>query len=95
MGWHPGMDRVARAITIGAGLTSVCNHRWRYRWKARVFRSPPVPALAGGSGYLPGRMMGIGADLPRGVRADWRRWCSGHIPPFRRRNAVLWPSILD
>ena len=108
-------------------------------------------------------MMGLGADLPRGVYEDWRRWCTtprlapvgcradpalpdpqrvkgrlrmiavadddlvppaavwraralypeamkeqlvlrpadfglesiGHIPPFHRRNAVLWPAILD
>ena len=163
MSWHPGMERVSRAITIGAGLTHVSDHPWRYQWKARVFWSPPVRALAGMAGYLPGRLVGLGADLPRGVYEDWRRWCTtrgwhlsdvgrtlplpdparvtgrlrmiavsdddlvppeavwraralypeamkeqkvlrpndfglqsiGHIPPFTRRNAVLWPAILD
>ncbi|MFM7333656.1 MAG: alpha/beta fold hydrolase [Tabrizicola sp.] len=163
MGWHPAMERVARAITIGAGLTHVSDHPWRYQWKARVFWSPPVRALAATAGYLPGRLVGLGADLPRGVYEDWRRWCTtrgwhlsdvgrtlplpdpsrvtarlrmiavadddlvppeavwraralypeamkeqkvlrpadfglasiGHIPPFTRRNAVLWPAILD
>jgi predicted alpha/beta hydrolase len=163
LGWHPGVERVARAITIGAGLTHVSDHPWRYQWKARVFWSSPVRALARASGYLPGRMVGLGADLPRGVYEDWRRWCLtpgwhlsdvgrtlplpdgarlkgrlrmiavadddlvppaavwraralypeamkeqkvlraadfglrhiGHIPPFHRRNAVLWPAILD
>jgi predicted alpha/beta hydrolase len=163
MGWHPGMERVSRAITIGAGLTHVSDHPWRYRWKARVFWSPPVRALAATAGYLPGGILGLGADLPKGVYADWRRWCLargwhlsdvgrtlplpdparvtarlrmiavadddlvppqavwraqalypeavkeqkvlrpadfglariGHILPFARRNAVLWPAILD
>ncbi|MBS3980308.1 MAG: alpha/beta hydrolase [Rhodobacteraceae bacterium] len=163
LGWHPAMARVSRAITIGAGLTHVSDHPWRYQWKARMFWSPPVRALAATAGYLPGRMVGLGADLPRGVYEDWRRWCLspgwhlsdvgrtlplpdparvtarlrmiavadddlvppkavwraralypeatkeqkvlrpadfglasiGHIPPFTRRNAVLWPAILD
>jgi predicted alpha/beta hydrolase len=163
MGWHEAMGRVSRAITLGAGLTHVTDHPWRYQWKARVFWSAPVRALAAVAGYLPGRMVGLGADLPRGVYEDWRRWCTtrgwhlsdvgrtlplpdparvtarlrmiavadddlvppeavwraralypeamkeqkvlrpadfglrdiGHIAPFTRRNAVLWPAILD
>lgn len=163
LGWHPAMVRVTRAVTIGAGLTHVSDHPLRYRWKARMFWSAPVRALAQAAGYLPGRLVGLGADLPRGVYEDWRRWCLtpgwhlsdvgrtlplpdpsrvtarlrtiavadddlvppeavwraralypeaekeqkvlrpadfglasiGHIPPFARRNAVLWPAILD
>ncbi len=163
LGWHAAMTRVARTITIGAGLTHVSDHPLRYRWKARLFWSAPVRVAAGLFGYLPGRMVGLGADLPRGVYEDWRRWCLnpgwhlsdvgrslplpdphrvkghlrmiavadddlvppaavwraralypeamkeqlvlrpeafglksiGHIPPFHRRNAVLWPAILD
>ncbi|MCU0903244.1 MAG: alpha/beta hydrolase [Tabrizicola sp.] len=162
-GWHEAMRRVERSITIGAGLTHVTDHPMRYRWKARTFWSPPVRLAARMAGYLPGRTMGLGADLPRGVYEDWRRWCLtpgwhlsdvgrtlplpdpqrvkgrlriiavadddlvppvavwraqslypeaikeqlvlrpedfglqsiGHIPPFHRRNAVLWPAILD
>ena len=163
MGWHAAMARVTRSITIGAGLTHVTDHPWHYRWKARAFWSPPVRAMARVADYLPGRLVGLGADLPRGVYEDWRRWCLtqgwhlsdvgrslplpdarrvtgqlrmiamsdddlvppaavwraralypeamkeqrvlrpadfgleriGHIPPFQRRNAVLWPAILD
>jgi predicted alpha/beta hydrolase len=163
LGWHAEMARVTRTITIGAGLTHVTDHPLHYRWKARVFWSPPVRLAARVAGYLPGRMVGLGADLPRGVYEDWRRWCLtpgwhlsevgrslplpdpqrvqgtvrmiavadddlvppaavwraralypeatkeqlvlrpedfglasiGHIPPFQRRNAVLWPAILD
>jgi predicted alpha/beta hydrolase len=116
-----------------------------------------------GAGYMPGRLLGMGADMPLGVYRDWRRGCTthgwnlidtgrtlhlpdpqrvtcefkmiavadddlvppdavgraralypeavkrqkvlrpaefglktiGHIPPFQRRNAALWPAILD
>jgi predicted alpha/beta hydrolase len=163
LGWHPAMARVTRTITIGAGLTHVTDHPRHYRWKARVFWSPPVRLAARVAGYLPGRLVGLGADLPRGVYEDWRRWCLtpgwhlsdvgrtlplpdpglvkgrlrmiavaddalvppaavwraralypeamkeqlvlrpadfglesiGHIPPFQRKNSVLWPTMLD
>lgn len=163
LGWHRAMDRVSRVITVGAGLTHVSDHPLRYRWKARLFWSPPVRAVTAALGYLPGRMVGLAADLPRGVYEDWRRWCLqpgwhlsdvgrslplpeahrikgrlrmiaisdddlvpatavwraralypeamkeqlvlrpgdfglksiGHIPVFHRRNAVLWPTMLD
>jgi predicted alpha/beta hydrolase len=163
LGWHEAMGRVDRTITIGAGLTHVTDHPFRYRWKARAFWSPPVRAITSTAGYLPGKAMGLGVDLPAGVYRDWRRWCLtpgwhlsdvgrtlplpdprrvtgtirmiavadddlvppaavwraralypeamkqqlvlrpgdfglakiGHIPPFHRRNAVLWPAILD
>lgn len=163
LGWHEAMGRVTRSITVGAGLTHVSDHPWRYQWKARVFWSSPVRLAARMAGYLPGTLVGLGADLPGGVYEDWRRWCLtpgwhlsdvgrtlplpdvqrvrgtirmiaiadddlvptaavwraralypeamkqqvvlrpadfglasiGHIPLFQRRNAVLWPAILD
>jgi predicted alpha/beta hydrolase len=163
LGWHEAMARVERTVTIGAGLIHVTDHPLRYRWKARLFWSAPVRAAAATVGYLPGQMIGLGADLPRGVYEDWRRWCLtpgwhlsevgrslplpdpqrvtgrlkmiavadddmvppaavwraralypeamkeqlvlrpadfglrniGHIAAFHRRNAVLWPAILD
>lgn len=75
LGWHPAMRRVSRTVTVGAGLTHVTDHPLRTRWKARLFWSGPVRAMAAVAGYLPGRLVGLGADLPRGVYEDWRRWC--------------------
>ncbi|MGL4236896.1 alpha/beta hydrolase family protein [Tabrizicola sp.] len=163
LGWHDAMTRVERVVTIGTGMVHVTDHPLRYRWKARLVWSPMVRGTAGLLGYLPGRMMGLGADLPRGVYEEWRRWCLtrglhlsevgrslplpdpsrvkarlrmiavadddmvppaavwraralypeamkeqlvlrpadfglkhiGHIAAFHRRNAVLWPAILD
>ena len=75
LGWHEAMPRVERAITIGAGLTHVSDHPRHYRWKARLFWSAPVRLAARTAGYLPGRLVGLAQDLPRGVYEDWRRWC--------------------
>ncbi len=162
-GWHPAMTGVQRVITLGSGLIHVTDHPARYRWKARLFWSAPVRMMARVAGYLPGGVLGLGADLPRGVYEDWRRWCTtpgwhlsdvgrrlplpqphlvrgalrmiavsdddlvppaavwralalypearkqqlllrpadfglatiGHIAAFHRKNAVLWPAILD
>jgi predicted alpha/beta hydrolase len=163
LGWHEAMPRVERTTIIGAGLVHLSDHPMSFRWLARFFWSAPVRATAWALGYLPGRLVGLNADLPRGVYEDWRRWCLtqgwhlsdvgrtlplpdphrvrghlrliavaddqmvppaavwramalypeaikqqlvlrprdfglasiGHIPAFHRRNAVLWPAILD
>lgn len=69
-------DRVERIITIGSGMTHYSDHPWSYRPKALAFwfvMGPPATAIAG---YLPGRRLGLGADLPAGVYWQWRRWCT-------------------
>lgn len=34
-----------------------------------------LPLLTAWKGYTPWGMLGLGADLPRGVYEQWRRWC--------------------
>lgn len=34
-----------------------------------------MPATTGFLGYYPGRRMGLGENLPRGVALEWARWC--------------------
>lgn len=160
---QPGIGRVARIVTLGSGLTHVTDHPAHYRWRARLFWSAPVAGLARAAGYLPGRALRFGPDLPLQVYLDWRRWCLtrgwvsegpddaafpprpaqlraqmriiavaddalvppaavwrlmgcypeavkrqkllrpgdfglhriGHLEAFHRKNAVLWPAIVD
>lgn len=160
---QPGIDGVARIVTLGSGLTHVDDHPAHYRWRARLFWSAPVAALARARGFLPGQMLRFGPDLPLQVYLDWRRWCTtrgwpadgpddaafpaapgnvtaqmrliaveddalvppaavwrlmtcypeavkrqlvlrpaafglrriGHLEAFHRKNAVLWPAIVD
>jgi predicted alpha/beta hydrolase len=52
------------------------DHPWPYQALARQFWyvSGPIATLA--AGYLPGRQLGFGSDLPAGVFWQWRRWCT-------------------
>ncbi len=74
LGHHPEMTGVERVTLVASGLIHVTDHPPAFRLRARVFwhALPPVVAALG---YLPGRRLGFGADLPAGVYADWRRWC--------------------
>jgi predicted alpha/beta hydrolase len=68
--------RIERAIVVAAGLLHVSDHPWPYQALARQFWyvSGPLATLA--AGYLPGRQIGFGSDLPAGVFWQWRRWCT-------------------
>jgi predicted alpha/beta hydrolase len=88
LGFHPGMAGVERVVTVGSGLVHVGDHPAAFRLKARAFWHGPVPVLARALGFLPGRALGFGADLPLGVYADWRRWCLApgfHLSDVGRR----------
>lgn len=74
--FHRHGARVDRIVTIGSGITHHSDHPWSYRPKALAFWyviGPPATALAG---YLPGRRLRFGSDLPAGVFWQWRRWCT-------------------
>lgn len=66
---------IERAIVLTAGLVHMSDHPWPYQGLARQFWhvSGPISTLA--MGYLPGRRIGFGSDLPAGVFWQWRRWC--------------------
>jgi predicted alpha/beta hydrolase len=74
LGHHPAMQGVERATLVASGPVHVSDHPFAFRQKARVFWHA-LPPLVRAVGYLPGRRLGFGADLPAGVYADWRRWC--------------------
>lgn len=68
--------RVERVTTVGAGAPYFMDHPWSYRPLVLAFwfvTGPPAVAL---TGRLPGRAMGLGADIPAGVYWQWRRWCT-------------------
>jgi predicted alpha/beta hydrolase len=76
LGFQPGMTGVARVITVGSGMVHLGDHPWPYRALAAFFWYG-LPALGVSAlGYLPGRLIGFGADLPAGVYHQWRRWCT-------------------
>ncbi|WP_245294470.1 alpha/beta hydrolase family protein [Rhizobium aegyptiacum] len=68
--------RVARIITVGSGFAHVTDHPWNYRPTVVAFWYLVGPVATALAGYLPGRRLLLGADLPAGIYWQWRRWCT-------------------
>ena len=66
---------IERAIVLTAGLVHVSDHPWPYQALARQFWHVSGPLATYAAGYMPGRHIGFGSDLPAGVFWQWRRWC--------------------
>lgn len=73
---QPGIERIDRMICVCSGLVTLADHPWPYKGLATLFWYGHVPPLVRLLGYLPGRMLGFGSDLPSGVYWQWRKWCT-------------------
>lgn len=69
-------ERVTRIITVGAGIGHYTDHPWSYRPKALAFWFALGPVATALAGYMPGKRLLLGADLPAGVYWQWRKWCT-------------------
>ena len=75
VGLIPNRERIDRVITIATG-----NGYWRENsWQTRRFVwwlwFVVAPLALRTAGYFPGKRLRKVGDLPRGVMAQWRRWC--------------------
>jgi len=71
----PQRDRVAKMITVATGSGYWRENAPRLRrmvWWLWYFLVPVTLPLFG---YFPGRKLRKVGDLPKGVMAQWRRWC--------------------
>ncbi|WP_299673646.1 alpha/beta fold hydrolase [uncultured Roseobacter sp.] len=68
-----GIDKV---IGVASGLVHHADHPWPYRALALFFWFGIPPVAARLFGYLPGRRLGLGADMPAPAYTEWRRWCT-------------------
>jgi predicted alpha/beta hydrolase len=74
-GLVPNRDRVARMVTVGTGSGYWLENApplKRMVWWLWFFVVPIALRVAG---YFPGKRLRKVGDLPRGVMAQWRRWC--------------------
>jgi predicted alpha/beta hydrolase len=75
LGFLPGRERIAKAITVATGsgywLDNAAPLRRRVWW-LWFFVAPVATALFG---YFPGAKLRKVGDLPKGVIEQWRRWC--------------------
>lgn len=72
---HAGMERVEQVIVAASAAIHWTRHDWRFVPMAATFWWGPGAWATAALGYLPGRALGFGADLPAGVFWQWRRWC--------------------
>lgn len=64
-----------RVVIVAAGLGDLRIYPPLHAWAFRAVLQGVVPVVSGVRGYVPG-WLGIGADLPAGVVAEWARWCA-------------------
>ncbi|MEM8774452.1 MAG: alpha/beta fold hydrolase [Pseudomonadota bacterium] len=70
------LDEIDRVIAVTSGLVHVSDHPWPYQALARAFWYGPFPLATLLMGYMPGKKMRVGEDLPPGVYWQWRKWCT-------------------
>ena len=75
LGLVPNRHRVSKVITVATGSGYWRENTPRIRpmaWWLWFVVTPPALALCG---YFPGKALRKVGDLPKGVMAQWRRWC--------------------
>jgi predicted alpha/beta hydrolase len=75
LAFHDDVARIGRVSAVASGPGYWLDHPWPMRLQATAFwwLAGPVAALV--TGYLPGRALGLGADIPAGVYWEWRKLC--------------------
>ncbi|WP_299701884.1 alpha/beta fold hydrolase [uncultured Tateyamaria sp.] len=73
---QPEMDDVARVIGVASGMVHHNDHPWPYRALALNFWFAMGPLATLICGYMPGKSLRFGEDLPSGVFWQWRKWCT-------------------
>lgn len=68
--------RLTRIITVASGPVHFSDHPRGALPKVGMFWYGLGPLLTKIMGYLPGRLLGLGPDIPASVYWQWRRWCT-------------------
>lgn len=102
LAFFPQHRRLQKAITIGTGSGYWLENVWTLRsyvWWLWYFVVPVALPLFD---YFPGRKLKKVGDLPRGVMAQWRRWCLNRDyavgvegEPVRRQYAAVTAPIVS
>lgn len=76
---QPDIDQIDRMIGVCSGLVTLKDHPWPYRGLAGLFWYGHAPLMVRALGYLPGKAIGFGSDLPASVYWQWRKWCTAPL----------------
>lgn len=71
----PGREAVARMVTVATGSGYWLENTPALRRTSWWLWFVAVPVALRLCGYFPGKRLRKVGDLPRGVMAQWRRWC--------------------
>lgn len=74
--YQTDLDQIDRMIGVASGFVHVSEHPWPYQALARFFWFGGGPISTKLAGYLPGKMLGFGQDLPADVYWQWRALCT-------------------
>jgi len=75
LGLVPNRDRIAKAVAIATGSGYWRENVAALRPKAWWLWFVVTPVALSLCGYFPGKALRKIGDLPKGVMAQWRRWC--------------------
>jgi len=95
MAFQPGTERIERIITVAAGHGHVTDHPWPFQAKAWLLWFLLGPVTTTGLGYFPGRRLGMGNALPKGVFWQWRKWllARGALPADPLLGGIRQPGF--
>jgi len=75
LAFHDDIASIDRVVAVGSGPGFWLDHPWPMLPKVVAFWWLVGPLAAKLTGYLPGRLLGLGADIPGGVYWEWRKLC--------------------
>jgi predicted alpha/beta hydrolase len=75
LGLLENQRRISRAVFVGAQSGYLGHFPAWQRVRLFLLWYFAFPLLTPALGYFPGRRLGLGEDLPKGVALEWARWC--------------------
>lgn len=82
---HPDAAAVTRITAVCAGPAWWRRAPAAERSRTFAFWHVLGPGAVALNGYLPGKALGLGQNMPAGVFRDWKRWCTNrdlHMPDW-------------
>lgn len=85
------VGKIARIIGVATGWVHHTDHPWPYRASVLMFWYGLGPLLTALLGYMPGKLLGFGTDMPAPAYWQWRKWCTRQ-DAYRRDLAASLPA---
>ena len=76
-GLMPNATELTSIITYGSSSGCLRNFTGAYKYQAQFYMNVFIPVTNALFGRTQSHWMGMGEPLPKGVGAQWRRWCNG------------------